>query len=56
MEFYLILTKLYGDLDVSNLLAKYEAPSGLCFREVKNVKIWFLSHNLRLIIGGATST
>ena len=36
---------------------KYEAPPAGCFREeVKNVKIWFLSHKFMTDVGGATNT
>ena len=36
----------YDGLNFGKLLAKYESPPAGCFREVKNVKKWFSSHNL----------
>ena len=53
--FAIILTN-YNGLGLGNLLAYYEAPSDGGFREeIKNVKIWFLSHNFMTNVGGATN-
>ena len=37
-------------------MAYYRETSAGCFREVKNVKIWFWSHNFMNDVGGATNT
>ena len=44
-SFTIILTD-YEDPDLDNLLAQYGAPLAGCFREVDNVKIEYLRHNL----------
>ena len=50
-SFTTILTN-YDDLRLGNLLTLYEEPFACGFREeVKNVKIWFLSHNFMANIG-----
>ena len=41
---------------LGNTLAHNEMPSSGGFREVENVKIWFLSHNFMANVGGTTNT